>query len=57
MAIRDIVLYPDDPLTQVIPPMDTVGPDIAHLVRDMFETMDAYYARARKARAKALATP
>ena len=42
MAVLDIVLYPDDPLTQVCEPVDNVDGEIATLVADMFETMDAY---------------
>ena len=42
MAIRDIVLYPDDPLTQKAAPCETVGPDVAQLAADMFETMETF---------------
>lgn len=42
MAILDVKLYPDDPLTQVAEPYETIGPEIPALVADMFETMDAF---------------
>jgi len=42
MAIRDIVLYPDDPLTQKAAPYESVGPEVAQLAADMFETMEAF---------------
>jgi len=42
MALRDIVLYPDDPLTEKAAPIDTFGPELAKLAEDMLETMDAY---------------
>lgn len=42
MAIRDIVLYPDDPLTLKAEPFDTIGSEVAELARDMLETMITY---------------
>jgi len=39
MAVRKIVLYPDDPLTQVAAPIEHVGVSIQRLAEDMFETM------------------
>jgi len=42
MAILDLVLYPDDPLTQVAEPYDDVGPETEGLARDMLETMHFY---------------
>lgn len=42
MAILDIVLYPDDPLTQEAEPVQDMGPALAELARDMLDTMYAY---------------
>ena len=42
MAILDIVLYPDDPLTRKAASIDDVGPEVATLASDMIETMAAY---------------
>ena len=42
MAVLDIVLYPDAPLTEKAEPYDSVGPDMPQLASDMFETMEAY---------------
>jgi len=42
MAIRDIVLYPDEPLTQPARPVETFGPELVSLAEDMFETMDTF---------------
>lgn len=42
MAILNIVLYPDDPLTKVAKPFGRIGPDVAKLAADMFDTMYAY---------------
>lgn len=42
MAVLDIVLYPDDPLTKKATPYDVVGPEVAQLAADMYETMTAY---------------
>lgn len=42
MAVRDIVLYPDEPLTQKAAPVDRIGPEIAELAQDLLETMHAY---------------
>ena len=39
MAIRDIVLFPDDVLTQKCDPVDEVDDSIRQLVDDMVETM------------------
>lgn len=42
MASKDVVYYPDAPLTKKAAPFRNVGPDVAKLAGDMFETMDAY---------------
>jgi peptide deformylase len=42
MAVRDVVLYPDPPLTQVAEPYTEIGPEVAELAEDLFETMYAY---------------
>lgn len=42
MAILDLVLYPDDPLTLRAKPIREVGPGIHLLYTDMVETMHAY---------------
>lgn len=42
MAVLDIVLYPDAPLTERAEPFDEVGPEVPQLALDMLETMDAY---------------
>ena len=42
MAILDIVLYPDVPLTQKAAPYKTIGPEVAQLAADMFETMETF---------------
>lgn len=42
MAVLDIVLYPDDPLTQKAEPYETIGPEVAELAQNMFETMYAF---------------
>lgn len=42
MAIRNLVLYPDDPLTKVAEPYARIGKSVAKLAEDMFETMYAY---------------
>lgn len=39
MAVRNIVLYPDEPLTQVAVAVTKFGPALVELVDDMFETM------------------
>ena len=41
MAKLKIVLYPDGPLTKVATPYETVGPNVAKLAADMFDTMYA----------------
>lgn len=41
MAVRDIVIYPDDPLTRKAKPIDVFGPELVRLAADMIETMDA----------------
>lgn len=41
MAVRDIVLYPDPPLLDVAAPFAEIGPEVAELARDMFDTMNA----------------
>jgi len=42
MAVLDIVLYPDEPLTRKALPYETIGPELVKLADDMLETMDAY---------------
>ena len=42
MAIRDIVLYPDGPLTGKAQPFDGFGPEVEELAADLFETMETY---------------
>ena len=42
MAILDIVLYPDDPLTKQASPYETIGPEVGKLAADMLETMHTY---------------
>ena len=42
MAIMDIVLYPDEPLTRKAASFEEVGSEVARLAEDMFETMYAY---------------
>ncbi len=42
MALRNIVLYPDEPLTKVAEPFDGVVPGVLELAGDMFETMEVY---------------
>ncbi|MBX7258609.1 MAG: peptide deformylase [Candidatus Hydrogenedentes bacterium] len=41
MAKMNIVLYPDGPLTKVATPYDQIGPEVAKLAADMFDTMYA----------------
>lgn len=42
MSVLSVVLYPDEPLTQVAKPVENVGPKIQRLVEDLFETMYAH---------------
>lgn len=42
MAVMDVVLYPDDPLTREAGPVEEFGPALVRLAKDMVETMDAY---------------
>ncbi|MFP4499468.1 MAG: peptide deformylase [Candidatus Hydrogenedentota bacterium] len=42
MAIMDVVLYPDDPLTQKATPIEDFDQALERLVTDMAETMDTY---------------
>jgi peptide deformylase len=42
MSILNMVLYPDDPLTQKAEPYDVIGPELVALKDDMLETMQAY---------------
>lgn len=42
MAVLDMVLYPDDPLTKKASPVEDFGDDLAALAEDMLETMHAY---------------
>lgn len=40
MAVRDIVIFPDDPLTRKAKPIEVFGPELVRLAADMIETMD-----------------
>lgn len=42
MAIKDVVLYPDAPLTRKAAPYKNVGPDVAKLAAEMFEVMEEF---------------
>ncbi len=42
MAVLDVKLYPEDPLTQKATPFAAVGEDVQQLAADMLETMEAY---------------
>ena len=42
MAVRNVVIYPDAPLLDKAAPMESFGPQLEKLARDMVETMDAY---------------
>ena len=44
MSILNMVLYPDDPLTQMAEPYakSEFGPDLVRLAQDMLETMETY---------------
>lgn len=42
MAVLNVVLYPDDPLTRKSTPIETFGPELLGLASDMLETMHAY---------------
>lgn len=42
MAILNIILYPDGPLTEKAEPVDSFGPELKQLADDMLETMQAY---------------
>ncbi|MBI4558574.1 MAG: peptide deformylase [Candidatus Hydrogenedentes bacterium] len=42
MALLNLVLYPDDPLTKVAEPYTDVGPEVAKLAEEMLETMATY---------------
>ncbi len=42
MAVLNVVLYPDEPLISVAPPVESINKKIAKLAEDMFETMDAH---------------
>ncbi len=41
MALMNILVYPDAPLTEVALPVVKFGPELKKLAEDMFETMDA----------------
>jgi len=41
MALLDVVIYPDDPLTLETEPFDKISSDVADLAHDMLETMHA----------------
>lgn len=42
MAVQDVVLYPDDPLTKKAAPLTRMGPSVQALAADLFETMETY---------------
>lgn len=42
MAVRDVLIYPEAPLTEVAAPVVKFGPELKQLASDMLETMDAY---------------
>lgn len=42
MSVLNMVLYPDDPLTQQAEPYDAIGPELVQLKNDMIDTMHAY---------------
>ncbi len=42
MAILNLVLYPDDPLTEKSDPYEAFGPETEKLATDMIETMHVY---------------
>jgi len=42
MASKDVILYPDAPLTKRAAPIRNVGPAVAKLAAEMFEIMDAH---------------
>ena len=42
MALLDLVIYPDDPLTRSADPFDGIGPAETKLAASMLETMTAY---------------
>ena len=42
MSVLNMVLYPDDPLSQVAEPFGKVGPEVVKLAQDMLETMETY---------------
>lgn len=42
MSVLNMVLYPDDPLTQKAVACDVIGPELVKLKEDMLETMHAY---------------
>ncbi|MCX5769328.1 MAG: peptide deformylase, partial [Candidatus Hydrogenedentes bacterium] len=42
MASKDVILYPDAPLTKRAAPIKNVGPEVAKLAAEMFEVMDAH---------------
>lgn len=42
MAIRKVVYFPDDPLTQRAKPVEAFGDKLQRLIDDMYETMHAH---------------
>ena len=42
MAVLNVVLYPDEPLTRKAEPFKEIGPEVARLAEDMLETMHAH---------------
>ena len=42
MAVREIVLYPDDPLKEKAKPFTRIGPEVRKLALDLFETIESY---------------
>jgi peptide deformylase len=42
MSVLNVVLYPDDPLTQTASPVTSFTPELSDLAASMFETMHAF---------------
>ena len=42
MAVKEIILYPDDPLRKKAKPFTKIGPEVQALAADLFETIEAY---------------
>ena len=39
MAVREIVLYPDEPLKQKAPPFEAFGEDVKQLAEDLLDSL------------------